>query len=287
MSTRCDRWPAVVLLATALSGGGPLFAQMPGNDVRSELAKVQDVEHRFTEGFVNGIPVKFAENPSPSISVHSGGVISGYAGINQYFANIEVAADGGFSLESPGFAVTRVTGEPQRVDAEAAFLNTLRGTAFIRPESDGIAFETADRAVRLKFIRATVTQALSDLLNVELSLVRFVSNGKEIALPSKVTITLTLRDSGQLSGRSAVNNYGAGYTATQNGSFAVQGIIASQMAGAPELMALEKAYFDALSAVSRVSVKGDHVILENDTASLEFAPVRSRVASVRPSRKKR
>jgi len=218
--------------------------------------------------------------------VHSGGVISGYSGVNEYFANIIVAADGGFSLESSGFALTRVTGEPQRVDAEAAFLNTLRGTVFIRPESDGIAFETADRAVRLKFIRATVTQALSDLLNVELSLRRFVSNGKEVAPPSNVIITLTLRDSGQLSGRSAVNNYGGGYTATPNGSFAVQGIIASQMAGPPELMALEKTYFEAFSAVRRVSVKGDHVILENDTGSLEFAPVRSRVASIRPPRKK-
>ena len=131
--------------------------------------------------------MKFAENPSPTVSFHSGGVMSGYAGVNQYFANFKVAAGTrSFTLQSPGFAIPRVSGEPQRMDAETTFLNTLRGTTFIRSESDGIAFETGDHAVRLKFTRATATQGLSELLNVELSLVRFIANGEEsCCLPTR------------------------------------------------------------------------------------------------------
>ena len=288
MLTRSTRLANVVLVTTVWCAGGSVFAQVSGADVSSDLTKFQDVEHRLTEAFVNGVPVKFAENPSPTVSFHSGGVMSGYAGVNQYFANFKVAADGGFSLQSPGFAVTRVSGDPQRMDVETAFLTTLRGTTLIRIESDGIAFETGDHAVRLKFTRATATQGLSELLNVELSLVRFIANGREVVLPSNVTITLTLQDAGKLSGHSAVNSYGGGFTATSDGNIAIQGLIASQLAGPPELMALERAYFDALSVVRKVEVRGDHVILQNDTTSLEFAPARSsRVAAGRrPARKK-
>jgi heat shock protein HslJ len=288
MLTTSIRLADVVLVASLLCAGGSMFAQVSGTDVPADLARFQDVEHRLTEGFVNGVPVKFAENPSPTVSFHSGGVMSGYAGVNQYFANFKVAADGSFTLQSPGFAITRVSGEPQRMDAETTFLNTLRGTTFIRIESDGIAFETGDHAVRLKFTRATATQGLSELLNVELSLVRFIANGREIVLPASPTITLTLQDAGKLSGHSAVNSYAGGFTATSDGNIAIQGLIASQLAGPPELMALETAYFDALSVVRKVEVRGDHVILQNDTTSLEFAPTRSSHAAAgrRPARKR-
>src|SRR5215471_6221276 len=206
-----DRWHrgVSVVLVAALCEGLTLFAQaLTPTDVRSEISKFQDIEHRLSQATVNGAQVTFGGPPSPSIRFHSGGVISGYAGVNRYFAKIKVAPDGGFTLEWPGLATTKLGGDPQRMEAEAAFLKAFQDTSFIRPESDGIIFETNDRATRLKFTRNTALQGLSELLNVELLLVRFVNNGTEIVLPPDVTITLTFQDAGRFSGRSAVNSYG-------------------------------------------------------------------------------
>jgi heat shock protein HslJ len=260
-----------IILFAALCGGAPLFAQSPSStDVRSEIYKFQGIEYRLGEATLNGAQVTFAAHPSPSIRFHSGGVISGYAGVNQYFARIKVAPGGGFSLESPGFATTKLVGDPQRIEAEAAFLKALQGTHFIHLESDGIAFETDDHTTRLKFIRTTPLQGLSELLNVELVLSRFIRNGTEMVLPADVTITLTFQDAGRFSGRSAVNNYGGVFTAMPNGSITVQTNMATQMAGPRELMVLETAYFDALGLVRQFRLRTNQLVLENDTTSLEY-----------------
>jgi heat shock protein HslJ len=258
-------------LVAVLCAAGPLFAQAPAStDVRAELAKVQDIEYQLGDALVNGVRTVFAGQPSPSISFHSGDIISGYAGVNRYYATIRVMPDGAFNPKSPGFAITKLTGVPERMDAEAAFLAALQATRFIRIESDGIAFESDDSATRLKFTPVPVTLALSDLLNVELVLVRFVSNGKDIPIPSGVTITLMFQDQGRMSGRSAVNNYAGVFTVMPDGQITVQATMATAMAGPPELMALEATYFEALPLLRQVRLKTDRVVLEGGTTSMEF-----------------
>ena len=145
-----------------------------------------------------------------------------------------------FYSGSPGLAITMVMAEPERMEAEARFLNTLQSARVLRLEGDGIAVETDDHTTRLRFTGATAAQSLSELLNVELSLVRFVGNGKEIALPANATVTLKFQDTGQLSGRSAANNYAGVFTATPDGKITIQLTIATPLAGPPELMALER-----------------------------------------------
>jgi heat shock protein HslJ len=263
------------LLATLCSAAGFLFAQVPSAiHVRSESFRSQDAEYQLSEAFVNGSRVTFAGDPAPTISFHSGGVISGYAGVNQYFAKIKIAPDGGLRLETPGFALTKLTGDPQRMVAEAAFLSALEAAGFIHFDG-GVTLESADHTTRILFTRTTAIQQLSEVLNMELVLVRFVSNGKEITLPAGVSITLTFRSGGQFSGRSAVNNYAGVFTTTPDGKINLQPPTATQLAGPADLMALERAYFDALPLVRQVRINGDRIILENETTTLEFAIVRT------------
>src|SRR5262249_53810012 len=80
----------------------------------------------------------------------------------------------------------------------------------------------------------------SKFQDIELRLVRFLINGKEIVIPPTVTITLTFQKRGQISGRSAVNRYGGVFTAMPKGKIAVQLTRATQMAGPPELMRFER-----------------------------------------------
>ncbi|MBV8360682.1 MAG: META domain-containing protein [Deltaproteobacteria bacterium] len=121
-----------------------------------------------------------------------------------------------------------------------------------------------------------VPSELSKFQDIELRLVSFLSNGKEIAIPPTITITLTFQNRGRISGRSAVNNYAGIFTAIPNGKISIEVTTATQMAGTPELMELEREYFEALSHVKQILLKPDRIILENETTSLDFAFNRAR-----------
>jgi len=245
---------SVLLLLTLWFTASPLIPQVltPAH-ARSGFLNRQDAEYQLSEAFVNGIQVTFPVTPSPSISFHSGGVISGFAGVNQYFGKVDTSDDGSFRIAPPG----------------------LEKAAVIHFENDGVRIETADRMTRLMFLRAAAAQELSAVLNVELVLARFTRSGKETALPSDHPITLTLLDGGRFSGRATVNSYGGAYTTTPDGKITLQSIVSTQMAGAPELMAIESAYLDALPAVRQFRIETGRVFLENDTTVLEFS-VRNR-----------
>ena len=117
---------------------------------------------------------------------------------------------------------------------------------------------------------------ISKYQDIELRLVRFVIRGQEIVIPSNITMTLTFQAKGQFSGQSAVNRYGGVFTAMPNGKIVLKVTRATQMAGPPELMKLEKEYFDALSNAKQILLKSDQVMLENETTSMEFAFNRQR-----------
>jgi heat shock protein HslJ len=121
-----------------------------------------------------------------------------------------------------------------------------------------------------------VRSELSKLQDVELRLVRLVVNGKEFVVPRGTTITLTFRKEGQIAGRSAVNNYAGVFTVTPTGEIRIQLTTATQLAGPPELMQLERAYFEALPRAAKIIIQPDRIILENEKTSLEFAPRRPR-----------
>jgi heat shock protein HslJ len=118
---------------------------------------------------------------------------------------------------------------------------------------------------------ADMRSELSKLQEMELRLVRFVMDGKGIAIPAGVTITLTFRERGQLSGRSAVNNYAGVFTVMPDGKITIQLTTATQMGGSPELIELEREYFEALPRVTEITIRSDRIILENQKTLLEFA----------------
>jgi len=117
---------------------------------------------------------------------------------------------------------------------------------------------------------------ISKYQDIELRLVRFVIRGQEIVIPSTITMTLTFQANGQFSGQSAVNRYGGVFTAMPNRKIVLKVTRATQMAGPPELMKLEKEYFDALSNAKQILLKSDGVMLENETTSMQFAFNRQR-----------
>lgn len=124
-------------------------------------------------------------------------------------------------------------------------------------------------------LAADVRSEFAKFQDLELQLVRFVPNGTEIVIPARVTITLTFQRGGQISGRSAVNNYAGTFRVTPDGKITIKLTTATLIAGPPELMQLEREYFEVLPHATHLSIKPDRIILEDEKSSLEFARSRS------------
>ena len=71
--------------------------------------------------------------------------------------------------------------------------------------------------------------------------------------PSKYTITAAFSES-QISGTSAVNSYGGSYSAKADGSFAVDELVSTEIAGSPDAMRAESTYMSLLQAARKYAV---------------------------------
>ena len=80
--------------------------------------------------------------------------------------------------------------------------------------------------------------------------------------PARFVITATFKD-GQMSGRSAVNQYSGPYTAGDDGSFKGGPFAATQMAGPPDAMTAEDDYFKLLERTRSFKVDGATLVLSD------------------------
>jgi heat shock protein HslJ len=111
------------------------------------------------------------------------------------------------------------------------------------------------------------------LVGTEWRLTALHQDGKALTLSEDVVATLKFGADGRVSGRAPINGYFGAATLGADGSLAWTGPMGStQMAGPPELMEAESAYFAALQSVTRWRLKHDALILETPDGSsrLEF-----------------
>ena len=83
-------------------------------------------------------------------------------------------------------------------------------------------------------------------------LIRLVVDGRGIPLPARAKITFTIRQGRRFTGQSVINSYSGSVLFKADGRLEFLRLTEStQMAGSPEFMDLEMAYFNALTAVQR------------------------------------
>ena len=78
--------------------------------------------------------------------------------------------------------------------------------------------------------------------------------------PSDFNITANFDDA-SVGGRSAVNTYGADYTASSDGDLRITQIVSTQMAGSPEAMHAEELYFNLLGEVRSYRMTAETLIM--------------------------
>ncbi|MDT0275004.1 META domain-containing protein [Blastococcus goldschmidtiae] len=89
--------------------------------------------------------------------------------------------------------------------------------------------------------------------------------------PEDARATLDL-DDGEAGGTAFCNRWFAGYE-LDGSAFALSGIGRTEIGCAPEVMAAERAYLDALGAVDSLATDGEELVLTGDGVELRFTPV--------------
>lgn len=95
-----------------------------------------------------------------------------------------------------------------------------------------------------------------------------IARGGALPLPAGHRITLTIAGT-NLSGTAACNHYGA-QAIVAEGSLRIEGIGGTAMGCAPEVMAAESAYLEALSLVRAARATPDRLVLSGPAVELRF-----------------
>ena len=83
------------------------------------------------------------------------------------------------------------------------------------------------------------------------------------------TDVIAVFDAGKISGSGGVNSYSGSYTTTDPDGISFSQVASTMMAGPPQAMAQEKAYFDALAKAARYAVSaGSLTLLDDQGAAL-------------------
>ena len=126
------------------------------------------------------------------------------------------------------------------------------------------------------FAQSTAPDQLSERRGIEHRLVKLTVAGEEIALPQRPAITLTFLQGNRVAGVGPVNLFFGGYHLADDGTLHWAGagdelgsrFGSTMMAGPEDLMNLEKQFFQALGAVSRLEIRGTAIVLENAEKSI-------------------
>lgn len=89
-------------------------------------------------------------------------------------------------------------------------------------------------------------------------------NGSDVI--EGTTITLSFRDGNQVGGNAGCNSYGGTFTAADDGTLAIQGIVSTQIAcSTPEgVMQQEQRYLDVLQAITMYHLDNNQLRLETE-----------------------
>lgn len=111
------------------------------------------VEWRLAGWITDGMERALVPDSSVTISFDPTGKLSGNASVNRFNGLYRFNAQGDLEWPRAGFSVTRMSGPPELMRQERAFLTVLRRTRHYRVEGEQLVLESADGAVVLTFVR--------------------------------------------------------------------------------------------------------------------------------------
>lgn len=111
------------------------------------------VEWRLVSWLADGVERSLMPDSSVTISFDPSGKLSGNASVNRFNGQYRFNVDGDLEWPRAGFSVTRMSGSPELMRQERAFLAVLRRTRHYRVDGEQLVLESADSSVVLTFAR--------------------------------------------------------------------------------------------------------------------------------------
>ena len=142
---------------TVVEGGGVAATvtppQPPVAARQASSGTQRGVEWRLVTWLADGLERALVPDSSVTISFDPSGKLSGNASVNRFNGQYRFNADGDLEWPRAGFALTRMSGPPELMRQERAFLTALRRTRHYRVEGEQLILESADSSVVLTFVR--------------------------------------------------------------------------------------------------------------------------------------
>lgn len=210
-----------------------------------------------TGGTVPAGTWQLEENPAVTLTFSSDGTFSGEAQVNLYNGTY-TATDSSLSM-GDGVNRTKRMGSAADMEAEDAYLNALTLVSSCKEEGDKLTLRDKDGRTLLTFVREKVP-AGGDEESRHLY--------RTWILDGTDSVTLTFETDGNYGGRAPINSYGGSFTIGEKTTegrthLALGDAFSTLMAGAPEDMEAEAAYYAALRLTDSYAVTaGSPVKLE-------------------------
>ena len=180
--------------------------------------------------------------PSAPTATFAGPAVTGSGGINFYSAACRTTKKGGIHISR--LVATKIGGAAAAEAQERTFFKALEKAAKYKVSGDTLELRGSGGVLLARFTAkrpADLTGKLWSANGVT------DDKGGLTSLVSGSRITLEFFAGGKLGGSAGVNLYGASYTAGDGGAITIgPEIVATTMAGDPDVMAQEQAYLDAL-----------------------------------------
>ncbi|MDO5846673.1 MAG: META domain-containing protein [Methanocorpusculum sp.] len=223
-----------------------------------------------------------ADNPLVTLVFNTDGTYSGEAQVNLY--NGTFAAKGSSLDMGEGVNRTKRAGPSDMVEAEDSYIQRLTLVSSYAVSGDTLTLSDTDGKVLLIFVR-TSSAVNGDETAESLPYGTWQLEGRD-------KVTLTFSPDGKYSGSAPINSYGGSYSKgipdkeTQRTPLLLSNTFSTLMAGSPEDMDAEDAYYSALHSVASCSVTPadngspqrlelfdkDGVLLLSFTRAVETAP---------------
>ena len=192
---------------------------------------------------------------SPITAAFEGGTITGNTGGNQYQGTYQTQPGNGISIQIG--PMTRAAGSPTAMKFEAAYVAALGQAATYKVDGSKLTLLSSTGAELVVY--SVFTPAALTGTNWVCTMYNNGRGGFQSVAASS-TITALFEANGTLSGSGGVNQYHTTYTVTSD-SISIAPPAATMIAGPPDVMNQEAAYFAALGRASTYAIEGSTMTL--------------------------
>ena len=204
------------------------------NETSWELAKIQQKDKILSIPKGTNITINFSKDR-----------INGYSAVNIYFGNYKIQNN---ILILSNVGTTEMAGSQELMDIERKFLDILQSSPKISYDKETLTLSN-NKGEIWTFKVLTLEKKLH---NTDWRLINMAGKNMKLQMKNEEQITLSFTEN-EINGNAGINNYFGSYKIIDE-NIIIEGIGATEMAGADNLMRIEGEYLALLENVKKIKL---------------------------------